>query len=54
MGYELLVASEMEAFIRVLAAAGPGRMPDAVERKLHDPPASPASSSRRCSRPRER
>jgi len=35
MDYGLLVASEMEAFIRVLAAAGPGRMPDAVERKLH-------------------
>ncbi|TMR93026.1 type I restriction endonuclease subunit R [Nonomuraea basaltis] len=35
MEYELLVASEMEAFIRVLAAAGPGRMPDAAERKLH-------------------
>ncbi len=35
MDYELLVASEMEAFIRVLAAAGPGRMPDAAERKLH-------------------
>jgi type I restriction enzyme R subunit len=31
----LLVASEMEAFVRVLAAAGPGRMPDAAERKLH-------------------
>ncbi|MEV7550575.1 type I restriction endonuclease [Amycolatopsis sp. NPDC089917] len=35
MDYALLVASEMEAFIRVLAAAGPGRMPDAAERKLH-------------------
>ena len=35
MAYELLVASEMEAFIRVLAAAGPGRLPDAAERKLH-------------------
>jgi type I restriction enzyme R subunit len=35
MGYELLVASEMEAFIRVLATAGPGRMPDAAERRLH-------------------
>ncbi|WP_432931967.1 type I restriction endonuclease subunit R [Microbispora sp. CA-135349] len=35
MEYGLLVASEMEAFIRVLAAAGPGRMPDAAERKLH-------------------
>ncbi|MET8004223.1 type I restriction endonuclease subunit R [Nonomuraea glycinis] len=35
MEYELLVASEMEAFIRVLAAAGPGRLPEAAERKLH-------------------
>ena len=35
MDYELLAASEMEAFIRVLATAGPGRMPDAAERKLH-------------------
>ncbi|CAM5312570.1 type I restriction endonuclease subunit R [Streptomyces badius] len=35
MGYGLLAASEMEAFIRVLSAAGPGRMPDAAERKLH-------------------
>ncbi len=35
MDYQLLVASEMEAFIRVLATAGPGRMPDAAERKLH-------------------
>ena len=35
MGYELLVASEMEAFIRVLGSAGPGRLPDAAERKLH-------------------
>lgn len=35
MEYGLLVASEMEAFIRVLAAAEPGRMPDAAERKLH-------------------
>ena len=35
MDFELLVASEMEAFLRVLAAAGPGRMPDAAERKLH-------------------
>jgi type I restriction enzyme R subunit len=31
----LLVASEMEAFVRVLAAAGPGRLPEAAERKLH-------------------
>lgn len=35
MEYGLLAASEMEAFIRVLATAGPGRMPDAAERKLH-------------------
>ena len=35
MDYGLLAASEMEAFIRVLAGAGPGRMPDAAERKLH-------------------
>jgi hypothetical protein len=35
MDYGLLVASEMQAFIRVLAAAGPGRMPEAAERKLH-------------------
>jgi type I restriction enzyme, R subunit len=35
MEYGLLVASEMEAFIRVLATASPGRMPEAAERKLH-------------------
>ena len=35
MDYGLLAASEMEAFIRVLATAGPGRMPGAAERKLH-------------------
>jgi type I restriction enzyme, R subunit len=35
MQYGLLVASEMEAFLRVLATADPGRMPDAAERKLH-------------------
>ena len=35
MEYGLLAASEMEAFIQVLAKAGPGRMPDAAERKLH-------------------
>ena len=35
MEYQLLVASEMESFIRVLGAAGPGRMPDAAERALH-------------------
>jgi type I restriction enzyme R subunit len=31
----LLLASEMESFIRVLGTAGPGRMPDAAERALH-------------------
>ncbi len=35
MDYGLLIASEMEAFIGVLAAAGPGRMPEAAERMLH-------------------
>ncbi|TDB91038.1 type I restriction endonuclease subunit R [Actinomadura sp. KC216] len=35
MDYGLLVASEMEAFIRILAEAGPERMPDAAERRLH-------------------
>ncbi len=35
MEFGLLAASEMEAFIRVLAVAGPGRMPDAAERQLH-------------------
>jgi type I restriction enzyme R subunit len=35
MDYGLLVASEMEAFIRVLGTAVSGRMPDAAERKLH-------------------
>ena len=36
MDYQLLVASEMESFIRVLGTAGPGRMPDAAaERALH-------------------
>jgi type I restriction enzyme R subunit len=35
MDFELLVASEMEAFVRVMAGAGPRRMPDAAERKLH-------------------
>jgi type I restriction enzyme, R subunit len=33
--YQLLVASKMKSFIRVLGAAGPGRMPDAAERALH-------------------
>lgn len=35
MDYQLLVASEMESFIRVLGTAGPGRMPEAAERALH-------------------
>jgi type I restriction enzyme, R subunit len=35
MDYGLLAASEMESFIRVLGTAGPGRLPDAAERKLH-------------------
>ncbi|HEY5858043.1 MAG TPA: DEAD/DEAH box helicase family protein [Aldersonia sp.] len=35
MDFGLLAASEMEAFIRVLGAVVPGRMPDAAERKLH-------------------
>ncbi|HET9893916.1 MAG TPA: DEAD/DEAH box helicase family protein [Streptosporangiaceae bacterium] len=35
MNYGLLAASEMEAFIRVLAAAGSGRLPEAAGRKLH-------------------
>jgi type I restriction enzyme, R subunit len=35
MEYQLLLASEMESFIRVLGTAGPGRMPDAAERALH-------------------
>ena len=35
MDYQLLVASEMESFIRVLGSAGPWRMPDAAERALH-------------------
>jgi type I restriction enzyme, R subunit len=35
MDYQMLVASEMESFIRVLGTAGPGRMPDAAERALH-------------------
>jgi type I restriction enzyme R subunit len=35
MGYQLLLASEMESFIRVLGAASPGRLPDAAERALH-------------------
>ncbi|MFN2417546.1 MAG: type I restriction endonuclease subunit R, partial [Candidatus Limnocylindria bacterium] len=35
MDFGLLAASEMEAFLRVLGSAAPGRMPDAAERKLH-------------------
>ncbi|MFD0200563.1 MULTISPECIES: type I restriction endonuclease subunit R [Saccharothrix] len=35
MEYAILVASEMEAFVRVLASAAPGRLPEAAERKLH-------------------
>ncbi len=35
MEYALLAASEMEAFIRVLATADPSRMPEAAERRLH-------------------
>ncbi len=35
MEFGLLAASEMEAFMRVLGEAPPGRMPEAAERKLH-------------------
>jgi type I restriction enzyme R subunit len=35
MDFGLLAASEMEAFMRVLAAAGPGRQSKAIEQKLH-------------------
>jgi len=35
MDYQLLVASEMESFIRVLGTAAPGRMPAAAEQALH-------------------
>ncbi|WP_045875903.1 DEAD/DEAH box helicase family protein [Pseudofrankia sp. DC12] len=35
MGYQILDVSELESFMRVLAAAGPDRMPGAAERKLH-------------------
>lgn len=35
MAYELRVASEMESFIRVLGAAGPGRLTSAAEQALH-------------------
>jgi type I restriction enzyme R subunit len=35
MGYAVLSVPEMEAFVRVLTEAGPGRLPDAAERALH-------------------
>ena len=35
MDYGLLAASEMEAFLRVLVEAAPGRMPPAAEKALH-------------------
>ena len=35
MDYELLTASEMDAFLRVLGEAGPGRLHGAAEKKLH-------------------
>jgi len=35
MAYGVLSVPEMEAFIRVLAEAGPGRLTDAAERSLH-------------------
>lgn len=35
MEYQLLVESEMESFLRVLADAGPGQLPSAAERALH-------------------
>lgn len=35
MDYGLLAASEMEAFLRVLGEAAPGRMPAAAEKALH-------------------
>jgi type I restriction enzyme, R subunit len=35
MQFAVLVASEMEAFIRVLAEAGPGKMAPAAEKALH-------------------
>ena len=35
MGYGILSVPEMEAFIRVLAEGGPGRLTDAAERALH-------------------
>jgi type I restriction enzyme, R subunit len=35
MAYAVLAVPEMEAFVRVLADAGPGRLTDAAERGLH-------------------
>jgi len=35
MEYAVLAIPEMEAFVRVLTEAGPGRLPDAAERALH-------------------
>lgn len=35
MAYAVLAVPEMEAFVRVLTEAGPGRLPDAAERALH-------------------
>jgi type I restriction enzyme, R subunit len=35
MAYAVLAVPEMEAFVRVLTEAGPGRLPDAAERSLH-------------------
>jgi len=35
MAYAVLAVPEMEAFIRVLTEAGPGRLPGAAERSLH-------------------
>jgi type I restriction enzyme R subunit len=35
MDFQLLVASEMESFIRILGNAAPGRMPTAAEQALH-------------------
>jgi hypothetical protein len=47
MDYQLLVASEMESFIRVLGTAGTGRMPDAAERaRRRDDRRAPAADER--------
>nr|WP_205447264.1 type I restriction endonuclease subunit R [Candidatus Frankia alpina] len=35
MTFQVLDVSEMEAFMRVLGSAGPNRMPNAAEKKLH-------------------